>query len=80
MGAAHNIREIRQKEAQKVKFIFISSIFKKNKNYLGLYRFRLLSKLTNKKGIALGGINKNNLKKIDLLKINGYSGISLFNK
>ena len=63
MGSAHNIKEIRKKEAQKVKFIFISSIFKKNKNYLGLYRFKLLSKLTNKKIVALGGISKLNKKK-----------------
>ena len=67
MGSAHNIKEIRKKEAQKAKFIFISSIFKKNKNYLGLYRFKLLSKLTNKKIVALGGISKLNKKKIKLL-------------
>ena len=78
MGSAHNIKEIRQKEAQKVKFIFISSIFKKNKNYLGLYRFRLLSKLTNKKIVALGGISKLNKKKINLLNCFGISGISYF--
>ena len=78
MGSAHNIREIRQKEAQKAKFIFISSIFKKNKNYLGLYRFRLLSKLTNKRIVALGGISKLNKKKIKLLNCFGISGISYF--
>ena len=78
MGSAHNIREIRLKEAQKVKIIFISSIFKKNKNYLGLYRFRLLSKLTNKKIVALGGISKLNKKKINLLNCFGISGISYF--
>ena len=78
MGSAHNIKEIRQKEAQKVKFIFISSIFKKNKNYLGLYRFKLLSNLTNKKIVALGGISKLNKKKIKLLNCSGISGISYF--
>ena len=78
MGSAHNIREIRQKEAQKVKFIFISSIFKKNRNYLGLYRFRLLSKLTKKRIFALGGISKNNEKKTNLLNCYGISGISYF--
>ena len=78
MGSAHNIREIRLKEAQKVKIIFISSIFKKNKNYLGLYRFRLLSKLTNKRIVALGGISKLNKKKIKLLNCFGISGISYF--
>ena len=78
MGSAHNIREIRLKEAQKVKIIFISSIFKKNKNYLGLYRFRLLSKLTNKRVVALGGISMSNKKKINLLNCFGISGISYF--
>ena len=78
MGSAHNIKEIRQKEIQKVKFIFISSIFKENKNYLGLYRFRLLSKLTKKKIVALGGISKLNQKKIKLLGCSGISGISYF--
>ena len=78
MGSAHNIKEIRKKEAQKAKFIFISSIFKKNKNYLGLYRFRLLSKLTNKRIVALGGISKLNKKKIKLLNCFGISGISYF--
>ena len=78
MGSAHNFKEIRKKEAQRVKFIFISSIFKKNKNYLGLYRFRLLSKFTNKSVIALGGISKLNQKKIKLLGCSGISGISYF--
>ena len=78
MGSAHNVKEIRKKEAQKAKFIFISSIFKKNKNYLGLYRFRLLSKLTNKNVIALGGISRVNQKKIKLLDCSGISGISYF--
>ena len=78
IGSAHNVKEIRKKETQKAKFIFISSIFKKNKNYLGLYRFRLLSKLTNKNIIALGGISKLNQKKIKLLDCYGISGISYF--
>ena len=78
IGSAHNVKEIRKKEAQKAKFIFISSIFKKNKNYLGLYRFRLLSKLTNKNVIALGGISKLNQKKIKLLDCYGISGMSYF--
>ena len=41
IGSAHNINEIRVKEIQKVKKILISSIFKKNKNYLGINRFQL---------------------------------------
>ena len=78
LGSAHNIEEIRLKEKQNVSFIFISSIFKKNKNYLGLYRFKTLKKLTNRKVIALGGISIENKKKIKLLNCNGFSGISYF--
>ena len=39
LGSAHNIKEIRIKERQKVDIIFISSLFKKNNNYLGIYKF-----------------------------------------
>ena len=80
MGSAHNIREIRLKEAQKVKIIFISSIFKKNKNYLGINKFKNFTKKYNKKFVALGGISKNNLKKLKLLNVNEFAGISFFEK
>ena len=80
IGSAHNYKEIKEKELQKVDIIFIASLFKRKKTYLGFNKFKLLTKLTKKKIIALGGINKNNLKKINLLNIYGYSGINLFNK
>jgi len=79
IGSAHNLKEIRIKEAQKVSQIFISSIFKK-KNYLGLYKFKNLSKNTTKKIIALGGINKKNLRKINLLNVSGFAGIDIFSR
>ena len=78
LGSAHNIREIRVKEAQNVNLIFISSLFKKNNNYLGLYKFKNLTKMTKKKVIALGGISKFNKKKLKLLRCYGFSGISFF--
>ena len=80
IGSAHNLKEIRIKETQKVSKIFISSIFKKEKNYLGLYKFKNLSKNTKKRVIALGGINKENLKKINLLNVNGFAGIDIFSR
>ena len=49
LGSAHNVKELRNKEIQKVQFIFLSSLFKKNRNFLGLIRFNNLSKLTKKK-------------------------------
>ena len=78
IGSAHNNHEIKIKESQKVKFLFLSSVFKKNKNYLGVNRFKLLSKLTDKKIIALGGISSTNFKKLKLLNCFGFAGISYF--
>ena len=78
LGSAHNIKEIRLKEKQKVSLIFISSVFKKNKNYLGLYKFINLKKLTDINTIALGGINRSNLKKLSLTNCAGFAGISYF--
>ena len=78
IGSAHNNKEIKVKEKQMVKIIFLSSIFKKNKNYLGINKFKLLSKLTNNKVIALGGISNKNLKKLKLVKCFGFAGISFF--
>ena len=80
LGSAHNNNEIKIKERQGVSILFLSSVFKKNKNYLGLNKFRLLSNLTRKKIIALGGITKKNLKKLNLLNCDGYAGISFFQK
>ena len=78
LGSAHNNNEIKLKEKQLVKIIFLSSIFKKNKNYLGINKFKLLSKLTNKKVIALGGISSKNLNKLKILNCLGFAGISYF--
>ena len=78
IGSAHNFKEIRVKENQKVEAIFISSIFKKNKNFLGINKFRLLTKFTKKRIVALGGISKSNKKKLFLLKQFDFAGISYF--
>ena len=80
IGSAHNLREIRIKELQKVNQIVISSLFKKNINYLGVYKFLNLKKLTNKKIIPLGGITNKNLKQLKLVKSNSFAGISFFEK
>ncbi len=78
VGSAHNLKEIKIKELQKVDEIFLSSLFKKNKNYLGINKFRLLSKLTQKKVVVLGGISKKNLKKLKILNQSKFAGISYF--
>ena len=78
IGSAHNLKEIKIKELQNVKKIFLSSLFKKNKNYLGINKFKLLSKLTRTKIVSLGGISNNNLKKLKLLNNPDFAGISYF--
>ena len=78
IGSAHNLTEIREKEKQNVEKIFLSSLFKQNKNYLGINKFRLLSKLTKKKIVILGGISQSNVKKIKLLNLSEFAGISFF--
>ena len=78
IGSAHNLKEIRNKETQNVRKIFLSSLFKKNKNFLGIYRFRSLSDLTKKDIVALGGMSKKNIKKLALLNQSCFAGISFF--
>jgi thiamine-phosphate pyrophosphorylase len=78
IGSAHNLREIRIKENQNVKKIFLSSLFKKNQNFLGINRFKLLSKLTRKDIVVLGGISKDNKKKLPLVGQSSFAGISHF--
>ena len=80
IGSAHNIKEINIKKKQGIKEIFLSSIFKKNKNYLGIYKFNNITKNNKFDYIALGGINNENLNKIKFLKVKGIAGISLFKK
>ena len=78
IGSAHNLKEIRIKEKQGVKKIFLSSLFKKNKNFLGINKFKILSKITNIDVVALGGISKSNLKKLNFLDHSDFAGISYF--
>ena len=78
LGSAHNLKEMRIKEKQNVSEIFLSSIFKKNNNFLGINKYNLVSRLTNKSIIALGGVSKENIKLIKLTKSKGFAGISFF--
>lgn len=81
VGSAHNNYQIKIKEKQGVDYIFISPLFMtKNKKGIGIYRFLNLCKKTKKKVVILGGINKKNIKKIKLLKINAFASISYIKK
>lgn len=80
LGSAHNIKELKIKEKQGVNFIFLSPLFltKDYKNTLDIIKFNLLSKISKKPIIALGGIRKKNLNKIKLINAIGFSGITFF--
>ena len=80
IGSAHSVKEIKIKEKQGVKLIFLSPLFKvnKSKKFLGPIKFNLLAAKTNIKVIALGGINQLNFKKLNLVKSYGFAGISYF--
>jgi thiamine-phosphate pyrophosphorylase len=81
LGSAHNITELKLKEKQGVDLIFLSPLFltKSYRKSLGVTKFNLLSSISKKPIIALGGIRKYNLNKIKLIKIVGFSGITFFN-
>jgi len=78
IGSAHNLKEIKIKETQNIKVIFISSLFKKNKNHLGINKFKIVAKLSKNPVVALGGISNQNLKKMKLVKCKFFAGISFF--
>ena len=82
IGSAHNIKELKIKENQNCKEIFISPIFRTEKStkYLDVVKFNNLAKMTRKKTICLGGINEKNFRRLRLTKSNGFASISWIKK
>ena len=84
IGSAHNYKEINQKIKQKCKTIFLSRLFKtcyKNKkSFYGLLKFNLIIKNFKIMIIPLGGINKKNLLKINLINSEGFAIMSAIKK
>jgi thiamine-phosphate pyrophosphorylase len=82
IGSAHNKVELRTKKLQGCSQIFLSPIFKtqKNKYYLGTVKFNSINLNNTTKIIALGGINNLNLKKLKLTKVSGFASISWIKK
>ena len=82
IGSAHNKSEIINKRNQGCSSIFLAPIFKVNKknNFLGVNRFNYLTLNFNEKFIALGGINQNNVRMLNLLNCKGFAGISWIKK
>jgi len=78
LGSAHNLKEIRQKEIQGVNYLFISPIFFKiGKESLGIIKFNNLSKNSYTQIVALGGVNRYNIKKLKLTGVKSFASISL---
>ena len=82
LGSAHNQKEIHRKISQNCSAIFLSPVFnvEKSKKFLGLYKFNYLSHMNKINILALGGISEHNIRKLRLLSIKGFGGISLFKK
>tara|TARA_B100000941_G_scaffold217887_1_gene160698 strand:- start:15 stop:560 length:546 start_codon:yes stop_codon:yes gene_type:complete len=81
LGSAHNLKEIKVKELQKIEEIFLSPLFKKKINpQLNIYRYLKLREITKMRDVSLGGIDENNLKKLNMIKPFGFAGISYFEK
>ena len=82
IGSAHNVSEIKIKEKQNCDEIFLSPIFKteKQKQYLDIIKFNLQTLATSKRIIALGGVNFNNLKRVNLTRSKGVASITWIKK
>ena len=82
IGSAHNQMEIKKKTDQGCEAIFLSPLFRieKNRKHLGVCRFKLLTLKYKKKFIALGGIRKQNINILKMLNIYGMAGISYLKK
>ena len=80
IGAAHNIKEINEKIKQGCKEIIFSRLFKTNytkkKSFLGVVKFNLLKHTCNKNIYPLGGINNENLLKLNMVKSSGFAFLS----
>ena len=80
IGSAHSYKEINQKIKQSCKTILLSRLFKTNyknkKNFFGLVKFNLIIKNFNTKIVPLGGINSDNLLKMNLVNSDGFAIMS----
>ena len=82
IGSAHNAIELKNKEKQGCLNIFLSPIFKNNKNkkFLDVTKTNLLKKGTKNQIVLLGGINQKTLKRSKLCSPSGVAAISWIKK
>ena len=82
IGTVYNQIDYYRKISQGCSAVFLSPIFNTKKysynKKLEVIRFNLLSKNWKMNIMALGGIKKENIKKINLTKTIGFGGISFF--
>ena len=79
IGSAHNLKEIKIKKNQGVQELFLAPIFKdKTNKALGIYKLKHLFNCYENDKIALGGINKKNIKLLRFVNFKGFAGISYF--
>lgn len=79
IGSAHNYREIYEKQKQGCKIIFISPMFGDDNKKIGVIKFNLITNNFKSLFCGLGGINIENIKRIQLTKSVGISGIRIIN-
>ena len=81
IGGAHSIYEINLKKQQGCSEIFFSRLFTTNylykKSFLGVIKFNILKNSRNENLIPLGGINLQNLKKLNMVNCDSIAVSSL---
>lgn len=84
IGSAHNLKEINQKIFQNCSVVIFSRLFKTQYHYkntfLGVVKYNLVSKHSCKNLVPLGGINYQNLLKLNLVKCEGFGCLSALKK
>ena len=84
IGSAHNFKEIYEKIKQGCNTVILSRLFKTSynnkKNYMGILKFNLISKNYLIKLIPLGGINNENLLKLNMVDSKGFCLFSAIKK
>ena len=82
IGSAHNVIELKIKEKQGCSRIFLSPIFKNNKNkkFLDVIKANFLKKFTKSQIVLLGGVNLKTLKRSKLCTPSGVAAISWIKK
>jgi thiamine-phosphate pyrophosphorylase len=82
LGSAHNIIELKNKENQGCKAVFLAPLFKtsKSKFYLNPIKFNLIANFSKINIVALGGINSSNFSKLNLIQCSAFASITWIKK